>query len=205
MLRVALTGNIASGKSTAASIWSDVGVPVVRADDLAREVVVPGSDGLQAIVREFGIEMLDEDGSLNRDRLRDRVFRSADDRARLEGILHPLIGDRRDRWMELREAEGAAVVVAEIPLLFEADLAGDFDAVVLVVAPREERIRRLVEERGIAEDEAERMVSAQMPQAEKVQRTDYLLENRGSLEDLTIRALALLDLLRAKARGGSPK
>jgi len=204
MLTVALTGNIASGKSTAADIWSESGVPVIRADELAREVVLPGSEGLRAVVREFGADMLAEDGSLDRARLRSRVFRNPPDRVRLEEILHPLIAERREAWTKLREAEGAALIVAEIPLLYEAGLAGGFDVAVLVVASREERLRRLVEDRGVDADEAGRMISAQIPQEEKVSRADYLLENSGSREDLTIRALALLDLLMARARRKNP-
>ncbi|MCJ7627774.1 MAG: dephospho-CoA kinase [Longimicrobiales bacterium] len=200
MLKVALTGNVGSGKSTVAAIWSDAGVPVVRADDLAREVVVPGSDGLARVVKEFGGEVVQKDGSLDRTALRTRVFRDPGERARLEGILHPLIRSLRDDWIAHHEARMTALVVAEIPLLFEVGLEKEYDAVVLVVAPHGERLRRLMADRGLAEEEASRVMAAQIPNQDKLELADYVLENGGSREDLEIRCLALLDLLRARAR-----
>jgi dephospho-CoA kinase len=200
MFKVALTGNVASGKSTVAQIWSDAGAPLIRADDLARDVVAPGSDGLARVVEEFGEDVLKGDGSLDRAGLRDRVFRDPGDRVRLEGILHPLIASIRDDWVARHEAEGTSLLVAEIPLLYEVGLEKDYDAVVLVVAPPEERARRLVENRGLDEEEASRMMAAQIPNEEKLQKADYVLDNGGIREELEIRALALLDLLRARAR-----
>jgi len=200
MLKVALTGNVASGKSSVASIWSEAGVPVVLADDLARDVVAPGSPGLDRVTDLFGKEVLGGDGSLDRARIRDRVFRDPAERERLEAILHPLIEARREEWLAAREHEGASLVVAEIPLLFEVGLEGDFDLVVFVDADAALRHRRLVENRGIDGEEATRIMQAQMPSQEKLQRADYVLDNRGSLQDLEVRALALLDLLRARAR-----
>jgi dephospho-CoA kinase len=200
MLKVALTGNVGSGKSTVARIWSDTGIPVVRADDLAREVVAAGSEGLARVVEEFGGDVLQADGSLDRISLRERVFRDPGDRTRLEGILHPLIRSLRDDWVTGHEAGGTPMVVAEIPLLYEVGLEKDFDAVVLVVAPPLERLRRLMADRGLEKDEASRILAAQMPTEEKLPLADYVLENGGSVEDLEIRCLALLDLLRARAR-----
>ena len=200
MLKVALTGNVGSGKSTVARIWSDAGIPIIRADDLAREVVAPGSGGLARVVEEFGAVMLQPDGSLDRTALRQRVFRDSGDRARLEGILHPLIKILRDEWVSRQEASGTSLVGAEIPLLFETGLEKDFDAVVLVVAPPKERLLRLMADRGGDEEEWTRVMAAQIPTEEKLDLADYVLENGGSLGDLEIRSLALLDLLRARAR-----
>ncbi len=200
MLKVALTGNVASGKSAVAGIWADTGVPVVRADDLAREVVAPGTAGLKAVTDEFGRAILLEDGTLDRDGLRALVFRDPEARRRLEEILHPLIGSRREEWVGFHEEAGVPLAVAEIPLLFEADLQDDYDLIVLVVAPEEERLRRIVSDRGIQEEEALRVMAAQIPSREKVDRADFVLENGDTLEDLEIRSLALLDLLQARAR-----
>jgi len=200
MLKVALTGNVGSGKSTVTRIWSDAGIPVIRADDLAREVVAPGSDGLARVVEEFGAEVLQADGLLDRTVLRHRVFSNSGERARLEGILHPLIGSLRDAWVVRHAASNTALVVAEIPLLYEAGLEKDYDAVVLVVVPPKERLRRLIGDRGGNEEEWSRVMAAQMPTEEKLPLADYVLENGGSREDLEIRCLALLDLLRARAR-----
>jgi len=202
MLRVALTGNVASGKSVVARIWAHAGIPVVRADDLAREVVAPGTEGLLAVKEEFGEGILLEDGSLDRDALRGLVFGDTEARGRLEEILHPLIGARRDEWIRTHEENGTPLAVAEIPLLFEAELQDDYDLIVLVFAPREERLRRIVSDRGILENEAHRIMAAQIPSREKMALADFVLENGGTLEDLEIRSLALLDLLRARARKG---
>ncbi|MBT8398504.1 MAG: dephospho-CoA kinase [Gemmatimonadetes bacterium] len=200
MLTVGLTGNVASGKTTVATIWSRAGVPVIRADDLARKVVAPGTRGLSRVVEEFGPEVLRVDGGLDRDALRDRVFRDEAKRLRLEEILHPLIEARRKEWFSREQEEGSRLVVAEIPLLFEAGLEGGFGVVVLVVAPREVCLRRLTEDRGLDPEEASRIMGAQIPVEEKIPRVDYVLENGSTTEDLELRALALLDLLRARAR-----
>ena len=106
----------------------------------------------------------------------------------------------REEWMEARRAEGQAMAVAEIPLLFEVGLEGDYDVVVLVDAPLEERLRRLREDRGLDEEEARKMMDAQIPAGEKRESADYVIDNDGTPEDLKIRGLALLDLLRARAR-----
>jgi len=201
MMKVAVTGNVASGKSTLSQIWARGGIPLVQADELAREVVEPGTEGLAAVVEDFGREILSEDGRLNRRALGELVFGDPESRTRLEGILHPLILARRNRWMAEREGEGVGLAVAEIPLLFETGLEGSFDVVVFVDAPHEERLRRLREDRGLEEDEAKRMMDAQISPEEKRARADYVVHNAGSLEDLEIRALALLDLLLARSAG----
>jgi dephospho-CoA kinase len=200
MIKVGLTGNVASGKSEVASVWSGAGVPVVRADDLAREVVAPGSAGLDAVVREFGEKILASDGSLDRAELRDRVFRDPGERKRLEGILHPLIAEERQRWVRARIEEGAPLIVAEIPLLYELGMEEEFDLIVVVRSEEAERKRRLVECRGLEPEEANRIMEAQMAEKEKVQRADFVLDNGSTLPDLQKRALALLDLLRARSR-----
>ena len=202
MLKVAVTGNVASGKSTLSSLWAREGVPLLQADELARSVVEPGTEGLAAVVDAFGRDILAADGRLDRNFLRDLVFREAESRTRLEGILHPLILARREEWMAEREGEGIRLAVAEIPLLFEVGLEGEFDVVVLVDAPHAERLRRLLEDRGLEEEEAKRMMDAQQPPEEKRDRAHFVVPNAGSKEDLEIRALALLDLLRARSAQG---
>ena len=174
---------------------------MVLADDLSREVVGPGSEGLSAVVEAFGQGILLEDGTLNRGALRSLVFRDPESRARLEAILHPLILRRREEWLRERESEGSLLVVAEIPLLYEVGLEGEFDLVVVVDAPKEVRIRRLVEDRGLSEEDGIAITEAQLSDHEKRKRADYVVQNAGTREDLEIRALALLDLIRARAAG----
>ncbi len=200
MMTVALTGNAGAGKSTVADIWEGAGVPVVRADDLARAAVAPGSDGLAEVVAAFGPEVLMADGSLDRAALRDRIFRDEKERIRLERILHPRIGVLRERWVARWRKEGALLAVAEIPLLFEAGLEGDYDVVVCVDAPGDVRLERLVNDRGLKEEEARRIMGAQIPAEEKRRGALFVLDNDGSREELEKRSLALLDFLRARAR-----
>lgn len=200
MFKVALTGNVASGKSAVAGFWSNALVPVLLADELARQVVAPGTPGLEEVIQAFGEDYLRGDGSLDREKLRELVFQNPEDRARLEEILHPNIKALRDEWIARHEKRRTALVVAEIPLLFEAGMEEDFDAVVLVFAPEEECLRRLMENRGLSRETALRMMESQIPPEEKLPRVDFLLENGGTLDDLEIRSQALLDLLRARAR-----
>lgn len=199
MMKVAVTGNVASGKTFLCRIWAGENVPLIHADELAREAVEPGTPGLAAVVEAFGAGILDSEGRLDRKALREIVFHDPSARTRLEGILHPIIGSLRDRWMQARKEEGCLLVVAEIPLLFEVGLEGAYDVVVLVDAPPQERLRRMVEDRKMDEDEARRIMEAQMPVQEKLDRADYVIRNDGSRTDMEIRALALLDLLRARA------
>ena len=199
MLSVGLTGNVAAGKSRVAEVWRDHGVPVVGADDLAREVVAPGTPGLARVREALGDEVVAPDGSLDRAALRARVFADDEARRRLEEILHPLIQERRAAWLEARRAEGAALVVSEIPLLFEVGLDREVDVTVVVDAPEEERLRRLVEDRGLASGEARRIMGAQMDAAEKRGRADVVIGNDGTLEELDAEAARVLVELRERA------
>lgn len=188
MFRVGLTGNIASGKSTVAEVWSGLGAPVVDADVLAREAVAPGTPALRAIARSFGPEVLDESGRLDRAGLRRRVFDDPAARRRLEEIVHPAVARLRDEREAALEADGVRIVVHDIPLLFEVGLESEFDRVVLVDAPAEVRLRRLVENRDLPEPEARAMVDAQMPAERKRGKADLIIENGGSLEELRVGA-----------------
>jgi len=198
-LQVGLTGNVASGKSTVARRWAEAGVPVVSADELARQVVEPGTEGLARVVDAFGRAVLTETGELDRAALRARVFADPEARTRLEAVLHPLIARRREVWVAARISEGHRLVVSEIPLLFEAGLEGAVDRIVLVDAPPAERRRRLVEDRGLEPTEAGRILEAQMDPELKRARADHVIENDGSLDQLRARADAVLADLRREA------
>ena len=199
MLQVGLTGNIASGKSAVARLWAEQGIPVLNADDVAREVVGPGSPGLRAVVDAFGSGVLGPDGALDRARMRTLVFADARARQTLESILHPRIRARRAEWLEEQRQRGAALVVAEIPLLFEVGLERDFDRIVVVDAPAPVRLARLVRERGVPEADARAMIAAQMDAGAKRARAHHVLDNGGTLDDLRRAALELLARLRAAA------
>lgn len=189
MLTVGLTGNIASGKSSVAAVWRDLGGVVVDADLLARQAVEPGSQALNRIVERWGEGVLAADGTLDRAALREIVFRDDAARRELEAIVHPRVGELRAGAFEDAAAAGAPIVVADVPLLFEAGLQDRFDVVVLVDAPEELRRRRIVEHRGIEPGVADRMIAAQMPAQEKRGRAAIVIDNDGSADLLRQRAI----------------
>ncbi|HEY8483220.1 MAG TPA: dephospho-CoA kinase [Longimicrobiales bacterium] len=188
MLRVGLTGNIASGKSTVAEVWRRLGARVIDADELARRAVEPGTPGLERVVREFGPEVLDERGRLDRAALRRIVFRDPEARRRLEAIVHPEVRRLRAEEEARARAEGVRILVHDIPLLFELGMEKEFDVVVLVDARPELRLERLVRERGLSEEEARRMIEAQMPSEAKRPKADLVIENEGTREELEAKA-----------------
>jgi dephospho-CoA kinase len=193
---VALTGNIASGKSTVARLLAAQGATVIDADQLAREVVAPGTPGLAAVVDHFGPGVLATDGTLDRAALRRRVFRDATAREALNAIVHPAVARLRD--VRVREAEeaGARVIVSEIPLLFEVGLEHAFDGVVLVDAPPAVRRDRLVRDRGLSVDEAQAMIDAQWPADRKRAGATWVIDNDGPPAQLPERVAALWTALQ---------
>jgi dephospho-CoA kinase len=198
-LRVGLTGNIAAGKSTVADVWRRLGAVVVDADLLARRAVEPGTPALAAIRQAWGAEVL-ADGELDRAALRRIVFADPEARAQLEAIVHPAVAALRDRAFADAEARGEPVAVADVPLLFEVGMVDDFDVVVLVDAPEAVRLERLVRDRGLEQEEARRMIAAQMPSELKRARADHVLPNEGTVGDLEDRARALWRTLLARAQ-----
>jgi dephospho-CoA kinase len=199
MLKVGLTGNIAAGKSTVASAWRELGATVIDADELSRQAVEPGTPAHAAIAAEWGTWVLEEGGTLDRAALRQIVFADPDARARLESIVHPAVAALRDEFFQDAAARGEQLVVADVPLLFEVGMADEFDVVVLVDAPEETRLMRLVGDRGLEPDEARRIMAAQMPAELKRARADVVIENTRSLGDLQRRAKDVWAVLVARA------
>ncbi|HEX8317725.1 dephospho-CoA kinase [Longimicrobium sp.] len=202
MLKVGLTGNIAAGKSTVASAWRELGATVIDADELSRQAVEPGTPAHAAIAAEWGTWVLEEGGTLDRAALRQIVFADPDARARLESIVHPAVAALRDDYFQDAAARGEPLVVADVPLLFEVGMADEFDVVVLVDAPEETRLMRLVGDRSLEPDEARRMMAAQMPAELKRARADVVIENTRSLGDLQRRATDVWAALVARADAG---
>ena len=199
MLHVALTGNIASGKSTVTELFRRWGATIVDADRLVREAQAPGSAVLRAIVDRFGYEVLRPDGSLDRPALRGIVLADPAARADLNRLVHPEVHRlRRQRVAEAR-TRGDRIVVDDIPLLFEASDPGEFDVIVLVDAPEEARRARLLAARGLAPDEVERMMAIQMPSSEKRARSDYIIDNDADYVALERRAREVWEALAARA------
>jgi dephospho-CoA kinase len=181
MLRIGLTGGIGSGKSTVAARFAELGALVIDADVLAREVVEPGTPGLSAVVSRFGSAVLRPDGSLDRPALARLVFDDPEALAALNQIVHPLVAARRTELMS--SAGPDAVVVSDVPLLVETGMAGDFDAVVVVEAPLDQRLARLAA-RGLAEDEARARIARQATDEQRRAVATVLLDNSGSREEL---------------------
>jgi dephospho-CoA kinase len=198
MLNVALTGNIAAGKSEVVRRFAQWGATVIDADQLAREAQAPGTDVLRAIVQRFGKEVLTSDGGLDRAALRGRVMGDDDALAALNGIVHPAVRRRRDQLLAEAMARGDAVVINDIPLLFEAADPAAFDLVVLVDAPEPLRRARLLKERGLSPDDADRMLRAQIPAEVKRSRADLIIDNAGTLAELDASARVAWDALRLR-------
>lgn len=179
---VGLTGGIASGKSTVARFFAELGIPVVDADRIAREVVEPGSEGLRDIVAEFGEDVLAPDGTLDRKKLAAIVFGDAEARAKLNAITHPRIGAlSAQRVTELSES-GAPYVVYEAALLVENGIHRGLPALVVVSAKRETQLARMMERDGFTEEEARARLDAQLPLEKKLEVADFVVDNDGDLE-----------------------
>lgn len=201
MLSVALTGNIASGKSSVLRWFAEWGAATTDADAIVHELQRPGTPVFAAIVARFGAGIVGPGGALDREALRRLVFADPAARRDLEAIVHPAVRTRQVELARAARAAGAAVVVHDIPLLFESADPAAFDRVVLVDASPAVRRERLVRLRGLGADDADRLLAAQMPADAKRARSDYVIENDGSLTMLEERARAVWGALLAEARG----
>jgi dephospho-CoA kinase len=200
MLLVGLTGNIASGKSTVAQLLSEHGATIIDSDILARRAVEAGTPAYRQIVKRWGDEVLGADGTLDRAALRRQVFRDPAQLEELNRIVHPEVIRLRDRLVADARRRGDRIVVCDIPLLFELNLADEFERVVLVDAPRPVRLERLVGERGLTETEGMEMIAAQMPAELKRARADFVIDNTGTLADLERRVDEVWSALDEGAR-----
>jgi dephospho-CoA kinase len=195
---IALTGNVAAGKSKVAELFADWGATVVDADVLVRQLQQPGEPVFDAIIARFGSDMLRADGGLDRAALRRRMLGDAEAKRDLEAIVHPAVAERRRQLTAAAADRGAPLVVADIPLLFEADDPAAYDAVVLVDAPELVRRERLIALRGMDPDEADRLMAAQLPSGLKRRAADFVIDNDGDLQLLRERALAVWHALERR-------
>jgi dephospho-CoA kinase len=193
-VRVGLTGGVASGKSTVSAILAELGAVVIDADAIAREVVARGTPGLEAVAAEFGPSLLTPEGDLDRPAMGRLVFADEGARKRLEAIVHPLV---IERMAALEAAAGEDdVVVHDIPLLAEGGRADTFDAVVVVDAPRDLQLERMLSDRGWTREDAESRIAAQATREQRRAIATHVIDNNGSLEDLRARVEAVFDELR---------
>ncbi len=203
MLHVGLTGNIASGKSTVARMLERRGATIIDADILARQAVERGRPAHAAIAERWGESVLLPDGELDRDALRARVFADPSELEALNAIVHPEVAQLRDEALAEARARGDRVVVSDVPLLFERHLVDEFDRVVLVDAPRDVRLDRLVRDRDLSTTDAMNMIAAQMPAELKRARADHVIANGGTLEELEEQVGVIWEALQRMSREGS--
>lgn len=197
MVWLGLTGGIASGKSTVANLLREAGIPVVDADELARQAVSPGSPALGQIMAKFGSEVLMPNGELNRAALGKVVFANPEKLRQLEGILHPIIQNLRSVERRRLETEGHAIAFYDVPLLFEKNMSDEFDQVVLVYCPESLQRLRLKSRDGLSDVEIDQRLAAQINIEKKKSMADFVLDNSGDVSALLV---AVGDLLSKFAK-----
>ena len=197
MKLIGLTGGIASGKTTVAKMLMHLGAAVVDADALSREVVEPGRDAWKEIVEVFGAEVLQSDGTLDRQKLRATIFNNPAARKKLEAIIHPRVRALAEERIQQQAAAGYDVVVYEVPLLFEGKLHEWLRPVVLVACDVVIQTQRLQQRDGLSVEAAQKHIAAQMSLEEKRRLADYVVENNGDLESLQLQVEAVLDKIKS--------
>jgi dephospho-CoA kinase len=195
--RVGLTGGIATGKSYVRSRFEALGVPTIDADILAREVIAPGTPGFDAVIREFGRDILDASGMLDRKRLGAVIFADPSRRRALEAIVHPAVRNAIDTWFAGLN-QTIPFAVADIPLLYETGRDKDFDVAIVTACEPEEQVRRVVRRDGFSETEARQRIAAQLPIGEKVARADHVIRTDGTFEETNRRVREVYELLQRR-------
>jgi dephospho-CoA kinase len=203
MIKVGLTGGIASGKSTVSKIFARFGAKVLDADEVARELLLPGQPAWKRLRQTFGEEFFHPDGTVKRKQLRKLVFANPERRSQLNAIVHPEVMKEINRKSEsLSSLLEPMVLVVDVPLLLEVGVADRFDKIVVVDARESVQINRLMQRDGISEEEAKQALKVQMPLSEKVEQADYVIDNNSTLTDTEIQVRMiwqeLLELARAK-------
>lgn len=179
---IGLTGGIASGKSTVAHMFQEKNIPVIDADEIAREVVAPGEPTLINITKAFGTEVLHDDGTLNRQKLGEIIFADEDKRQQLNNLIHPAI---REQMLEQRDdyiAKKVPAVVLDIPLLFESELTHFVEKILVVYVDETTQLKRLLNRNELSKNEAKQRIASQLPLKDKVERADAVIDNNGSVE-----------------------
>jgi len=191
-----LTGGIASGKSTVSALFVKKGAKLVDADVIAREVMLPGHQVLAATVRHFGQGILSPDGTLDRAKLGEIVFRDPEARQTLNDLTHPAIRQEiRSRMQELDQQEPEKLIIVDIPLLYESNLQGMFEEIVVVYVPREVQLTRLMQRNNWSREKAEDLLNAQMDIELKRSKASYVIDNSGDLAHTDMQVAAMWDRL----------
>ncbi|MEB1807755.1 MAG: dephospho-CoA kinase [Bacillaceae bacterium] len=180
---IGLTGGIASGKSTVSHFISKLGIPIIDADVIAREVVEPGEEAFKQIVSHFGTQVLNEEGTIARKRLGEIIFNDEKERKILNSIVHPAIRKRMIETKDRYFKEGHSIVVYDLPLLFESDLRHMVDKVLLVYVEEQVQLERLMGRDQSSREEALSRIQSQMPLKDKIKLADEVINNNGTIED----------------------
>ncbi|MDK4317630.1 dephospho-CoA kinase [Corynebacterium pseudodiphtheriticum] len=202
---IGLTGGIGSGKSTVARSLQEHGFPIVDADLIAREIVEPGQPALAELAKEFGEDILNADGSLDRGLLASRAFTTKDTTQRLNDITHPRINQRTQELLDEARENGAEAVIYDMPLLIDKGLHKDMDATIVVHAAEHVRLERLTTKRGLDVDDVRRRINAQIDDETRKQHADILLDNNGTEEDLTQQIAQAVDKIKQLTKQAQPR
>jgi len=201
MLRVALTGGIGTGKTHVLGRLAAAGVAVIDADRVVHALMEPGGAVTAAVAARFGPGTLGADGRVDRKRLGGLVFADTGARRDLEAIVHPAVYAAIERWLSETARDGAALAVADIPLLYETGRASAFDRVIVTACPPEVQVNRVMERDGIGEAAARQRLAAQLPIEEKAGRADFVIRTDGTFEETNRQVEETIEKLRAAARG----
>lgn len=204
MLVVGLTGGIASGKSTVSRLFQQAGIPVICADELAREAVKPGSAGLDEIRSVFGNSVIDRDGNLDRKAMGSVVFGDESKRRSLESIIHPRVSQEKDRILNALEGKGHSLAIVDVPLLYESEWQNAFDLVIVVYVPTKVQEERLMSRDRISFEAAKARIEAQLPIEKKKELADRIVDNTGDVAHTCFQVKRLLEELRSLARTKKP-
>lgn len=205
MLKIGLTGAIASGKSLVGGMFVSLGAHLIKADEISHQLIQPGEAVYEEVVRTFGREILNSDGSIDRSRLANSAFSDADNKPsrveELNKIIHPEVVRRQKEWMEgVGRLESKAIAIVEAALIIEAGAVGDFDRMVVVTCRPEQRIERWARRTGVdldtARNEVARRMAAQLPEEEKVKIADHVIDNSGTVAETEIQVRKLFDIFK---------
>jgi dephospho-CoA kinase len=196
-LTIGLTGGIASGKSTVTKMIRELGIPVIDADQIARDVVKMGEEAYKQIIQTFGQDILQENGEIDRTKLGAIVFHNEQERKKLNAIVHPVVRRRMLAEKEAYVQKGAQTVVLDIPLLFESELTHLVDKIIVVYVDDDVQLERLMKRNGFSKEEALARIRAQMPLREKVKKADAVIDNNGTIEETKQQLLQIFKIWNA--------
>lgn len=206
MLKLGLTGGIASGKSTVAAMFVELGARLIDTDVIARKVVAPGGQPLKSIVEAFGPEVLDVNGELDRRRLKEHIFQNQEARKKLNAIVHPAVAAQVQAELDQIEREAPeAVALVDVPLLYETKTESRYDAVVVVYVPPQVQVQRLMTRDEVNLEAAEQSLTAQMPLEEKQKKAQFVVDNSGTLQETRKQVQAVWQVLGSIAYQSQPE